>query len=135
AFLAPLPLPARSTLFPYTTLFRSLRRTRAGRTLAARAGWRTGRQPPAACRSARARGAGRGARRAGGRSAARPGRRADPALRLRREPGRVNGAALAGWRLLLTRPQEDCLALAQDLAEQGAYGSCLPLLEIEPLPE
>lgn len=47
----------------------------------------------------------------------------------------MNGAALAGWRLLLTRPQEDCLALAQDLAEQGAYGSCLPLLEIEPLPE
>lgn len=37
------------------------------------------------------------------------------------------------WRLLLTRPAEDCAALAATLAEAGAYGSCMPLLEIEPL--
>jgi len=38
-------------------------------------------------------------------------------------------------RLLLTRPIEDCTALAQTLANQGFYASCLPLLAIEPLPE
>jgi len=38
-------------------------------------------------------------------------------------------------RLLLTRPAEDCTALAQTLANQGFYASCLPLLAIEPLPE
>lgn len=42
---------------------------------------------------------------------------------------------MTGWRLLLTRSAEDCSALAAYLAEQGIYGSCLPLLEIEPLPE
>lgn len=41
---------------------------------------------------------------------------------------------MKGWRLLLTRPAEDSLALAQTLAEQGVYSSNLPLLEIEPLP-
>ena len=40
----------------------------------------------------------------------------------------------SGWRLLLTRPQADCEALAANLAEQGVYGSCMPLLEIRPLP-
>ncbi|HLV17415.1 MAG TPA: uroporphyrinogen-III synthase [Pseudomonas sp.] len=39
------------------------------------------------------------------------------------------------WRLLLTRPADDCAALAARLAEQGIHGSCLPLLEIEALPE
>jgi uroporphyrinogen-III synthase len=38
------------------------------------------------------------------------------------------------WRLLLTRPAEDCAALAETLAAQGIFSSCLPLLEIAPLP-
>jgi uroporphyrinogen-III synthase len=38
------------------------------------------------------------------------------------------------WRLLLTRPAEDCAALAETLAAQGVFSSCLPLLEIAPLP-
>ncbi len=42
---------------------------------------------------------------------------------------------MSPWRLLLTRPAEDCSALAQTLAEQGIFGHCLPLLEIEALPE
>lgn len=37
------------------------------------------------------------------------------------------------WRLLLTRPAEECVALAATLADQGVYSSSLPLLEIEPL--
>lgn len=41
---------------------------------------------------------------------------------------------MKGWRLLLTRPQDECVALAQVLAEQGVASSCLPLLAIEPLP-
>ena len=41
---------------------------------------------------------------------------------------------MTGWRLLLTRPAEDCAALAQTLAEQGVFSSCLPLLDIVPLP-
>lgn len=40
---------------------------------------------------------------------------------------------MSQWRLLLTRPAEDCAALAATLAETGVYGNCLPLLEIEPL--
>ena len=44
-------------------------------------------------------------------------------------------SSLAGWRLLLTRPAEDCAQLARTLAEQGVVSSCLPLLEIRPLPE
>jgi len=40
-----------------------------------------------------------------------------------------------GWRLLLTRPREECAALARTLAARGVQGSCLPLLEIEALPE
>ncbi|WP_460369354.1 uroporphyrinogen-III synthase [Pseudomonas sp. Tul1A2] len=41
---------------------------------------------------------------------------------------------MTGWRLLLTRPAEDCAALAATLAAQGIFSSCLPLLEIVPLP-
>lgn len=44
-------------------------------------------------------------------------------------------SSLAGWRLLLTRPREDCVLLAQTLAEQGVVSSCLPLLEISALEE
>ncbi|MNZ78237.1 Uroporphyrinogen-III synthase [compost metagenome] len=40
---------------------------------------------------------------------------------------------MSGWRLLLTRPAEECTALAQVLAEQGVASSSLPLLEIEAL--
>ncbi|CAD5375820.1 Uroporphyrinogen-III synthase [Pseudomonas sp. OF001] len=42
---------------------------------------------------------------------------------------------MSDWRLLLTRPAEDCAALAQTLAGHGVFGHCLPLLEIEALPE
>ncbi|MBK5377425.1 uroporphyrinogen-III synthase [Pseudomonas sp. TH43] len=41
---------------------------------------------------------------------------------------------MTGWRLLLTRPADDCAALAETLAGQGVFSSCLPLLEIAPLP-
>lgn len=40
---------------------------------------------------------------------------------------------MSSWRLLLTRPAEECAALAQVLAEQGIASSSLPLLEIEAL--
>ena len=39
------------------------------------------------------------------------------------------------WRLLLTRPAEDCAVLAQTLAERGVISSCMPLLAIEALGE
>lgn len=39
------------------------------------------------------------------------------------------------WRLLLTRPVEECVALAATLAEHGVFSSSLPLLDIEPLAE
>ena len=39
------------------------------------------------------------------------------------------------WRLLLTRPEEDCAALAQSLAAAGYFGHCVPLLATEALPE
>lgn len=42
---------------------------------------------------------------------------------------------MSGWRLLLTRPAEECAAVAEALAEQGIASSNLPLLAIEPLPE
>ncbi|SDJ38436.1 uroporphyrinogen-III synthase [Pseudomonas indica] len=42
---------------------------------------------------------------------------------------------MSGWRLLLTRPREECEALAATLAEQGIHSSSLPLLDIEPLAE
>ncbi len=37
------------------------------------------------------------------------------------------------WRLLLTRPAEECAALAVTLAEHGVFSSSLPLLDIQPL--
>lgn len=42
---------------------------------------------------------------------------------------------MSHWRLLLTRPQEECAALAATLAEQGVASASLPLLAIEPLDE
>ena len=42
---------------------------------------------------------------------------------------------MTGWRLLLTRPAEECGAVAAVLAEAGIHGASLPLLAIEPLPE
>ncbi len=42
---------------------------------------------------------------------------------------------MTGWRLLLTRPVEECEALAAALAEQQVFSSSLPLLTIEPLVE
>ncbi len=42
---------------------------------------------------------------------------------------------MSNWRLLLTRPAEECVALAATLAAQGIYSSSLPLLAIEPLVE
>lgn len=42
---------------------------------------------------------------------------------------------MTGWRLLLTRPAEECAALAATLAEAGVHSVSLPLLSIEPLPE
>ncbi|MCO7519848.1 MULTISPECIES: uroporphyrinogen-III synthase [unclassified Pseudomonas] len=40
---------------------------------------------------------------------------------------------MSPWRLLLTRPEEDCAALAQALAEAGIASASLPLLTIEAL--
>lgn len=42
---------------------------------------------------------------------------------------------MSNWRLLLTRPAEECATLAATLAEQGIYSSSLPLLAIEALAE
>ena len=42
---------------------------------------------------------------------------------------------MSAWRLLLTRPAEDCAALAQTLAAQGVVSHCMPLLAIEALGE
>lgn len=39
------------------------------------------------------------------------------------------------WRLLLTRPVEECAAQAEELASRGIASSCMPLLAIEPVPE
>ncbi|AHY44436.1 uroporphyrinogen-III synthase [Stutzerimonas decontaminans] len=39
------------------------------------------------------------------------------------------------WRLLLTRPAEECGAVAASLAEVGIHSASLPLLAIDPLPE
>ncbi|MCK1790158.1 uroporphyrinogen-III synthase [Pseudomonas violetae] len=38
------------------------------------------------------------------------------------------------WRLLLTRPADESLALASVLTEAGIFSNSLPLLDIEPLP-
>ena len=40
---------------------------------------------------------------------------------------------MSQWRVLLTRPADDCAALAAILAENHLFGSCMPLLAIEPL--
>ena len=42
---------------------------------------------------------------------------------------------MSAWRLLLTRPADDCAALAQTLAAQGVVSHCMPLLAIEALDE
>ncbi|MEL7936147.1 uroporphyrinogen-III synthase [Pseudomonas delhiensis] len=42
---------------------------------------------------------------------------------------------MSHWRLLLTRPQEECAVLAASLAEHGVASASLPLLAIEPLEE
>ena len=42
---------------------------------------------------------------------------------------------MTGWRLLLTRPADECEALSSTLAAQGIQSASLPLLAIEPLPE
>jgi len=42
---------------------------------------------------------------------------------------------VSGWRLLLTRPAEECAALTAALAEQGIHSASLPLLAIEALAE
>ncbi|MCQ4324645.1 uroporphyrinogen-III synthase [Stutzerimonas stutzeri] len=42
---------------------------------------------------------------------------------------------MSGWRLLLTRPAEECAALAATLAGAGIHSASLPLLAIEPLAE
>ncbi|KRV81440.1 uroporphyrinogen-III synthase [Pseudomonas citronellolis] len=42
---------------------------------------------------------------------------------------------MSHWRLLLTRPQDECAALAASLAEHGVASASLPLLAIEPLEE
>lgn len=40
---------------------------------------------------------------------------------------------MSPWRLLLTRPEEECQALAQSLAQVGIASSSLPLLAIAPV--
>lgn len=42
---------------------------------------------------------------------------------------------MTGWRLLLTRPADECAALAATLGKAGVHSASLPLLSIEPLPE
>ena len=42
---------------------------------------------------------------------------------------------MSAWRLLLTRPAEECAAVAATLAAQGVHSSSLPLLDIQPLAE
>ncbi|WP_324710756.1 uroporphyrinogen-III synthase [Pseudomonas citronellolis] len=42
---------------------------------------------------------------------------------------------MSHWRLLLTRPQDECAALAASLDEHGVASASLPLLAIEPLEE
>lgn len=47
----------------------------------------------------------------------------------------ATGSAMPAWRLLLTRPAEECAALAASLAQEQVISSSLPLLIIEPLAE
>lgn len=42
---------------------------------------------------------------------------------------------MTSWRLLLTRPAEECGAVADVLAKAGIHSASLPLLAIKPLPE
>ena len=42
---------------------------------------------------------------------------------------------MSGWRLLLTRPAEECAALAATLEAQRIHSASLPLLAIEALAE
>lgn len=42
---------------------------------------------------------------------------------------------MTGWRLLLTRPAEECVALAAALYELDIHSASMPLLAIEPLAE
>jgi len=42
---------------------------------------------------------------------------------------------VSGWRLLLTRPEQECQTLSSALASEGIHSACLPLLSIEALPE
>src|SRR5690606_21927358 len=98
--------------------------------LVARPGRSARRYATVARRGPRAGRAGGSAGRAGCRSAAGAGRRADSQGGIRRGRARVTG-----WRLLLTRPTEECAALAATLAEAGVHSASLPLLSIEPLPE
>lgn len=42
---------------------------------------------------------------------------------------------MTGWRLLLTRPAEECVALAAALSELDIHSASVPLLAIEPLAE
>jgi len=42
---------------------------------------------------------------------------------------------VTGWRLLLTRPAEECVALAAALSELDIHSASVPLLAIEPLVE
>lgn len=41
---------------------------------------------------------------------------------------------MTGWRVLLTRPAQESVALAATLAESGVWSSILPLLDIQELP-
>ncbi|MGY2398506.1 uroporphyrinogen-III synthase [Pseudomonas sp. SDO5271_S396] len=41
---------------------------------------------------------------------------------------------MSQWRVLLTRPAEESIALAASLSDAGIFSSSLPLLETEPLP-
>src|SRR5690606_12082887 len=58
------------------------------------------------------------------------GRREDSSGHLRR--GRQG---VSGWRLLLTRPADECVALSAALSAEGIQSASLPLLAIEPLAE
>ena len=42
---------------------------------------------------------------------------------------------MSGWRLLLTRPADECVALSAALSAEGIQSASLPLLAIEALPE
>lgn len=41
---------------------------------------------------------------------------------------------MTDWRVLLTRPAEESMAVAASLSDAGIFSSSLPLLDIEPLP-